>query len=76
MKTVIDELREQVDMVRLTTGCGLQQICEGMRSWHTDDPWLAAYYMEAKSHAIIVKGDRDLRDRAHASQRRLIERIE
>lgn len=75
MKPVIDQLREEINAVRLATGCGLSDVAEGMRLWPTDDPWLAAYYMQAKTHALVVKGDRDFRDRAHASQRRLIERM-
>lgn len=64
-----------IDEVRAYVGCGLHDIKKGMELWPTDDPLLAAFYMYARSQAIAVKGDRDERDRAWASQRRLMERI-
>ena len=76
MKPMSEELESfEIITARNKTGCGLNDIIEGMELWPTNDPLLAAYYMEARSHAIVVKGDRDLRDRAFASQRRLMERI-
>jgi hypothetical protein len=61
---------DRINQVRYRTGMGLRDIHEGMRLWPTDDPWLAAYYMTAKGHAINVKGDRDARDRKWAEERR------
>ena len=56
--------------VRRVTGVGLADIKEGMRLWPTDDPWLAAWYMAAKAHAVSIRpaSKRDERDRNYAKQ--------
>ena len=52
------------------TGVGRHDIQTGMNKWPTRDPLLAAHYMIARSHAIVVKGDRDRRDRLWALEMR------
>ncbi len=53
-----------------TTGVGVHDIKTGMNKWPTRDPLMAAFYMIARSHAIVVKGDRDRRDRLWALEMR------
>lgn len=57
------------EAARALTGCSAIDIMEGMRAWPTEDPLLAAYYMVAKAHAVVVKPNRDARDRKWASAR-------
>ena len=62
------------DKVRRLTGVGFADINTGMALWPTKNPWLAALYMVARSHAVVVKSDRDERDRTWAVREYIIQK--
>ncbi len=64
-------MNRNINEARDISGCGLDDIRRGMNDMPTSDPLLAAFYMYARSCALVVKEDREQWNRDYATERLL-----